>query len=167
MDRTKIEEILQQLLNKTNDLLDEKSAVMVAQVRNDINEVKEDLTRQRAENNIETEKLKKTVSDVETCQTDEYDESKERINNLIDNNRKMHLENQRLNADVKDLKTQLQQSDDELNLHSQYITSSQMVEISGIPVKKDENVYNIITKIVDLAGITDFSVDQIDIVDRT
>ena len=42
-----------------------------------------------------------------------------------------------------------------------------MVEISGIPVKKDENVYNIITKIVDLAGITDFSVDQIDIVDRT
>ena len=124
MDRTKIEEILQQLLNKTNDLLDEKSAVMVAQVRNDINEVKEDLTRYRAENNIETEKLKKTVSDVETCQTDEYDESKERINNLIDNNRKMHLENQRLNADVKDLKTQLQQSDDELNLHSQYITSS-------------------------------------------
>ena len=124
MDRTKIEEILQQLLNKTNDLLDEKSAVMVAQVRNDINEVKEDLTRYRAENNIETEKLKKTVSDVETCQTDEYDERKERINNLIDNNRKMHLENQRLNADVKDLKTQLQQSDDELNLHSQYITSS-------------------------------------------
>ena len=45
MDRTKIEEILQQLLNKTNNLLDEKSAVMVAQVRNDINEVEEDLTR--------------------------------------------------------------------------------------------------------------------------
>ena len=97
---------------------------MVAEVRNDINEVKEDLTRYKAENNTEIEKLKKTVSDVETCQTDEYDESKERINNLIDNNRKMHLENQRLNADVKDLKTQLQQSDDELNLHSQYITSS-------------------------------------------
>ena len=33
MDRTKIEEISQKLLNKTNDLLD----VMVAQVRNDIN----------------------------------------------------------------------------------------------------------------------------------
>ena len=124
MDRTKIEEILQKLLNKTNNLLDEKSAVMVAEVRNDINEVKEDLTRYKAENNTEIEKLKKTVSDVETCQTDEYDESKLRVNNQIDNNRKMHLENQRLNADVKDLKTQLQQSKDELNLHSQYITSS-------------------------------------------
>ena len=33
MDRTKIEEILQKLLNKTNDLLDEKSAVMVAEVK--------------------------------------------------------------------------------------------------------------------------------------
>lgn len=32
-----------------------------------------------------------------------------------------------------------------------------MNEILGIPVKKDENVYNIITKIVDLAGINDFS----------
>ena len=86
--------------------------------------MKEDLTRYKAENNTEIEKLKKTVSDVETCQTDEYDESKERVNNQIDNNRKMHLENQRLNADVKDLKTHLQQSKDELNLHSQYITSS-------------------------------------------
>ena len=87
--------------------------------------MKEDLTRYRAENNIEIEKLKKTVSDVETSQeflTD--DESIERVNNLIDNNKKMPLENQRLNVDIKDLKTQLQQSKDELNLHSQYITSS-------------------------------------------
>ena len=168
MDGTKVEEILQKLFNETNDLLDEKFAVMAAQIRNDINEVKEDLARYKAENNIEIEKLKKTVSDVETSQeflTD--DESIKRVNNLIDNNKKMHLENQRLNVDIKDLKTQLQQSKDELNLHSQYIRSSWMVEISGILVKKDENLYNIISKIIDLAGIENFSVDQIVIAHRT
>ena len=168
MDGTKVEEILQKLFNETNDLLDEKFAVMAAQIRNDINEVKEDLARYKAENNIEIEKLKKTVSDVETSQeflTD--DESIKRVNNLIDNNKKMHLENQRLNADIKDLKTQLQQSKDELNLHSQYIRSSWMVEISGILVKKDENLYNIISKIIDLTGIENVSVDQIVIAHRT
>lgn len=41
-----------------------------------------------------------------------------------------------------------------------------MVEISGIPVKKDKNVYNL-NKIVDLAGIEAFTVDQIDIAHRT
>lgn len=41
-----------------------------------------------------------------------------------------------------------------------------MVEISGIPVKKDKNVYNV-NKIVDLAGIEAFTVDQIDIAHRT
>ena len=91
--------------------------------------------------------------------TDEYHESNERVNSLIDDNKKIHLENQRLNTDIKDLKTQLQQSKDELNLHSQETRSSWMNEILGIPVKKDENVYNIITKIVDLAGINDFSED--------
>lgn len=34
-----------------------------------------------------------------------------------------------------------------------------MVEILGIPVKKDENVYDIINKIVDLSGIEEFTVD--------
>ena len=51
--------------------------------------------------------------------TDEYHESNKRVNSLIDDNKKIHLENQRLNTDIKDLKTQLQQSKDELNLHSQ------------------------------------------------
>ena len=155
MDETKIEGILQKLLNKANDLLDEKFAVMAAQIRNGINKVKKDPRRYKAENNTEIEKLKKTVSDVETTQKflrDEYDESKDRVNNLTDDKKKMHLENQRLNADIKDLKTQLQQSKDELNLHSQYIRSSWMIETSSIPVKKYENVYNIIIKIVDLSG---------------
>ena len=51
--------------------------------------------------------------------TDEYHESNKRVNNLTDDNKKIHLENQRLNTDIKDLKTQLQQSKDELNLYSQ------------------------------------------------
>lgn len=86
------------------------------------NVVKEDLARYKAEKNTEKEKLKKTVPDVETSQrflTDEYHESNERVNSLIDDNKKIHLENQRLNTDIKDLKTQLQQSKDELNLYSQ------------------------------------------------
>lgn len=86
------------------------------------NVVKEDLARYKAEKNTEKEKFKKTVSDVETSQnflTDEYHESNKRVNSLIDDNKKIHLENQRLNTDIKDLKTQLQQSKDELNLYSQ------------------------------------------------
>ena len=151
MDETKAEGILQKLLNKANDLLEEKFAVMAAQIRNGINEVKKDPRRYKAENNTEIEKLKKIISDVETTQKflrDEYDESKDRVNNLIDDNKKTHLENQRLNVDIKDLKTQLQQSKDELNLHSQYIRSSWMIETSSIPVKKYENVYNMIIKLL-------------------
>lgn len=86
------------------------------------NVVKEDLARCKAEKNTEKEKFKKTVSDVKTSQnflTDEYHESNKRVNSLIDDNKKIHLENQRLNTDIKDLKTQLQQSKDELNLYSQ------------------------------------------------
>lgn len=86
------------------------------------NVVKEDLARYKAEKNTEKEKFKKTVSDVKTSQnflTDEYHESNKRVNSLIDDNKKIHLENQRLNTDIKDLKTQLQQSKDELNLYSQ------------------------------------------------
>lgn len=41
-----------------------------------------------------------------------------------------------------------------------------MVEKSGIPVKKDKNVYNV-NKIADLAGIELFTVDQIGIAHRT
>ena len=151
MDETKTEGILQKLLNKANDLLEEKFAVMAAQIRNGINEVKKDTRRYKAENNTEIEKLKKIISDVETTQKflrDEYDESKDRVNNLIDDNKKTHLENQRLNVDIKDLKTQLQQSKDKLNLHSQYIRSSWMIETSSIPVKKYENVYNMIIKLL-------------------
>ena len=65
----------------------------------------------------------------------------------------MYLENQRLNADIKDMKAQIQQIKDEIN--SQYIRSPWIIEISGIPVKKDKNVYNI-NKIVDLVEIEDF-----------
>ena len=72
---------------------------------------------------------------------------------LIDHNKKMHLKNQRSNADIKDMRVQLQQSKDKMNKHSQYIRSSWMVEILGIPVKKDENLYNNINKIVELTGI--------------
>lgn len=72
---------------------------------------------------------------------------------MIDHNKKMHLKNQRSNADIKDMRVQLQQSKDKMNKHSQYIRSSWMVEILGIPVKKDENLYNNINKIVELTGI--------------
>ena len=45
LDETKIDETSQKLLNKTNDLHDKKFAVMSAQIKNDINEVREDLTK--------------------------------------------------------------------------------------------------------------------------
>ena len=41
-----------------------------------------------------------------------------------------------------------------------------MVEILSIPLMKDENVYNIIKKIIELAEIELFSVDQINIAHR-
>lgn len=97
MNETKMKEILLKLLNKTNDVIYKKLAVMAPQIRNDVNKVKEDLT---AENNAEIVNLKETASDVEKCQqclTDTCQDNKEKVKNLTDNNRKVHLESQRLN----------------------------------------------------------------------
>ena len=50
---------------------------------------------------------------------------------------------------------------------AQYNISSFMLEISGIPFNKNENVSNIIQKIVILTQITDFDITQVDIAHRT
>ena len=50
---------------------------------------------------------------------------------------------------------------------AQYNRSSFMLEISGIPFNKNENVPNIIQKIVMLTKITDFDITQVDVAHRT
>ena len=49
---------------------------------------------------------------------------------------------------------------------AQYNISSFMLEISGIPFNKNENVSNIIQKIVMLTKITDFDITQVDVAHR-
>ena len=55
----------------------------------------------------------------------------------------------------------------EVNRLAQYNSSSFMLEISGTPFSKNENLSNIIQKIVLLTKITDFDITQVDVAHRT
>ena len=55
----------------------------------------------------------------------------------------------------------------EVNRLAQYNRSSFMLEISGIPFNKNENVSNIIQKIVMLTKVTDLDITQVDAAHKT
>ena len=82
-------------------------------------------------------------------------------------NSTVHLDNTRLHHELNNMKSVINYNGIEVNRLAQYNRPSFMLEISGIPFNKNENVSNIIQKIVMLTKITDFEITQADVAHRT
>ena len=156
MDETKMKSIVDEYLCKSNsnmqNLLHKKLNKLEENLKKDINEIR------------------KTVNDVERGQTfitAEYDKQKRKIQDLINDNKNIHLENQRLKQEIDTVNNKQEENEINLNKLAQYHRSSFMLEISGIPRRKQEDAIKLVEKVVQKAKIKDFHREQIDLAHRT
>ena len=177
MDDTKIEKLMERLLLKNNEILDEKLnrvsdklSTIENNIRTEINQIKEDINSVKCSNQVEFNKINETVGSIEDSQhliSEEFEKQKQKISQLLEDNKKIHLDNTRLHHELNNMKSVINDNGIEVYRLAQYNISSFMLEISGIPFNKNENVSNIIQKIVILTQITDFDITQVDIAHRT
>ena len=66
---------------------------------------------------------------------------------------------------MHEIRTQIQEI--QINQQSQYVRSSWMVELTGIPAMQNENVFDYINHLADIAKIDNFIQEQIDTAHRT
>ena len=179
-DNEETQKLLKQLIAKTealdnkltirSDNLEQKINSLNNSIRTDINVIKRDLDELKNQNNEEIKNMNNKINDIEESQnliSTSHDEQKEKIAKLIEDNKKIHKENTLLHNTVKSLKEDLNQEKMQANQLGQYIRSSKMVEISGIPRRKKENCLDLISQLAARANITDFDVSQIDLAHRT
>ena len=177
MEDTKIEKLMARLLLKNNEILDEKLnrvsdklSTIESNIRTEINQIKEDINSVKCSNQVEFNKINETVGSIEDSQhliSEEFEKQKQKISQLLEDNKKIHLDNTRLHHELNNMKSVINDNGIEVYRLAQYNISSFMLEISGIPFNKNENVSNIIQKIVILTQITDFDITQVDIAHRT
>ena len=79
----------------------------------------------------------------------------------------MYEENVALKNEIINLKEKSCDNKKQTNQLGQYLRSSWMLEISGITFTETEDCRDLITKLVDLANITRFNINQIDMIHRT
>ena len=79
----------------------------------------------------------------------------------------MYEENVDLKNEITNPKEKSCDNKKQTNHLGQYLRSSWMLEISGISFTVTEDCRDVITKLVDLANITRFNINQIDIINRT
>ena len=168
---------LKRLLLKNNPILgeklnwvSEKLRTIENNIRTEINQIKEDINRVKCSNQGEFSKINEIVGSIEDSQhliSEEFEKQKQKISQLLEDNKKIHLDNTRLHHELNNMKSVVNDNGIEVNRLAQYNRSSFMLEISGIPFNKNENVPNIIQKIVMLTKITDFDITQVDVAHRT
>ena len=101
--------LLQQILVKSDALeckLDEKLTRIETTIRAEINGIKKDLQTYKERNYEEIKLIKKTVNGLEASQSllsEKYEEQKEKIQQLINDNKKLYLENKNLNNSIESL----------------------------------------------------------------
>lgn len=174
------QKLLRQLIEKTealdnkisirSDTLEQKINSLNNSIRTDINVIKRDLDELKQQNNEEIKVMKNRMNDIEKSQShisDTYDEQKDKITELLEDNKKIHKENTLLQNTVKNLKEELNSAKNQSNQLGQYIRSSKMVEISGIPRKKGEDCIDLINQLANLAHFSNFDINQIDLAHRT
>ena len=137
MDENKMKSTLDEYLSKSNSnmqiLLDEKLNKLEENLKKDINEIR------------------KTVNDVERSQTfitAEYDKQKSKIQDLLNDNKNIHLENQRLKQEIDTMNNKQEENEINLSKLAQYHRSLFMPEISGIPKRKQEDAIKLVEKVV-------------------
>ena len=169
MEDSKLEEILEKVISKTSDMLDEKFAKFEHSLRNDIVNLRNDLNSVKELNKKKLCKVRESANDIEDGQKfieKEHEEQKEKIKDLIKGNKKMFSENQGLHNEIKALYQIQEENQIEINKLAQYNRSSFMLELSGIPRQDDENAIDLVNKTAVVAGICNFDVSQIDIAHR-
>ena len=165
MEDSKLEEILEKFISKTSDVLDEKFAKFEHSLRNDIVNLRNYLNSVKELNKKELSKVIESVNDIEDSQKfieKEFEDQKEKIKDLIKDNKKMFSEDQRLQNEIKALYQSQQENQTEINKLAQYNRSSFMLELPGIPRQDDENAIDLVNKTAVVAGICNFDVSQTD-----
>ena len=90
MDETKMIKLLDDYLKKTDILLDEKINKLESKIENSLKEMRNEIESVKMTNKVEITNIRNTVTEVEKSQkyTDkEYESQKEKINELINDNK--------------------------------------------------------------------------------
>ena len=145
MEDTKIEKLMARLLLKNNEILDEKLnrvsdklSTIESNIRTEINQIKEDINSVKCSNQVEFNKINETVGSIEDSQhliSEEFEKQKQKISQLLEDNKKIHLDNTRLHHELNNMKSVVNDNGTEVNRLAQYNRSSFILEISGIPTK--------------------------------
>ena len=114
MDDTKIEKLMERLLLKNNEILDEKPnrvseklSTIENNIKTEINQIKEDIISVKCSNQVEFNKINVTVQSIEDSQhliLEEFEKQKQNIYQLLEDNKKIHLDNTRLHHELNNMK---------------------------------------------------------------
>ena len=118
-------------------------------LRNDIVNLRNDLNSVKKLNKKELSEVKGSANDTEDGQKlieKEFEDQKEKIKDLIKDNKKMFSENQRLHNEIKALYQSQEENQIETNKLVQYNRSSFMLELSRIPRQDDQNAIDLVKK---------------------
>ena len=91
MEYSKLEEILEKIISKTSNMVDEKFAKFEHSLKNGIVNLRNDLNSVKELNKKELSKVRESVNDIEDGQKlieKEFEEQKENIKDLIKDNKK-------------------------------------------------------------------------------
>ena len=170
MDETKLIELLNDHLNKTDALLEDKINKMENKIENSLKEIRNEIETIKMNNQTAIVNISNTLSEVEKSQNfinKEYESQKGKINDLIKDNKKLFLENQQLKNELDDLYQNQEDNKSDINKLAQYNRSSFMIEIAGIPRKKNEDTLYLVEKLAVAAKVDHFDKNQIDVAHRT
>ena len=153
-----------------SDALDHKITNMDNNVKAEINEIKVNLEDFKALQKEEVTKIKKTVENVEESQdliNRKFEDQKEKLAQLTKDHTKLFAGFAELRHENNVLMKKNSENSKKINQLGQYMCSSWMLEVSGIPYRKNEDCQQLIEKLVELTNITNFHVAQIDVLHRT
>ena len=111
MDNTKIEKLMERLLLKNTEILDEKLnrvsqklRTIENNIRTEINQIEEDINSVKCSNQVEFNKICETVGSIEDSQHfiwKEFEKQKQKISQLLEDRKKIDLDNIRLTQQHK------------------------------------------------------------------
>ena len=110
------------------------------------------------------------MQEIETSQdllSRKYEDYNNKLQQLTKNHHKLYEENVDLKNEISNLKEKSCDNKKQKNHLGQYHRSLWMLETSGIPFTEAEDCRDLITKLVELANITRFNINQIDMIHRT
>ena len=126
---------MEKLLLKNNEILDEKLnkvseklSTIETIIRTKINQIKEDINNVKYSNQVEFNKINQKVGSIEDSQhliSEKFEKQKQKINQLLEDNKKIHLDNTRLHQELKNIKSVVRNN-------GQFV-----LDISGIPFNKN------------------------------